>query len=178
MRERGLGVSVADVMGAAGLTHGGFYKHFASKDELIAVSCTRAFGQSASDWQASVDRSEGTADPRSALVNYYLDPATRADPGEGCPMVALASSVSHSPVDAPVRDTFRAGLEELIDILTRAQPADGEAARTRALGDISTMVGALLLAQATEGTPLSDDIIAAAHAALLNEAPTAERPSV
>ncbi|WP_187976650.1 TetR/AcrR family transcriptional regulator [Mycetocola sp. JXN-3] len=171
MRERGFGVSVADVMGAAGLTHGGFYKHFESKDALNAISCTHAFDQSAKDWQASVDRSDGDLTPRTALIADYLAPENRVDPGEGCPMAALATDVARSPVDAPVRDSFGEGLEGLIEILTRAEPAGGEPARARALGDISTMVGAMVLARATEGDALAEEIIAAARTALLGETP-------
>ncbi|RLP76101.1 TetR family transcriptional regulator [Mycetocola tolaasinivorans] len=171
MRERGLSVSVADVMGAAGLTHGGFYKHFESKDDLIAVSCANAFGEAAADWNASVARSAGGDDERATLIADYLEASNRQDAGEGCPMAALATDVARSAPDAPVRDAFREGFEGLLDILTRTEPGGdaGVSARVDALADVSLMVGALVLARATAGDALSDEILAAARRALIGE---------
>src|ERR1700712_5572689 len=72
-KERGLkGVSVADLMGAAGLTHGGFYGHFESKDALAAVACAKAFEQSGTRWQARVDDSANSADALKSIARAYL----------------------------------------------------------------------------------------------------------
>jgi TetR/AcrR family transcriptional regulator, transcriptional repressor for nem operon len=171
MLERGLGVSVADVMGAAGLTHGGFYKHFESKDELTAVACTNAFAEAAEDWESYTAETSNGATARESLVENYLTSVNRAAPGEGCPMAALATDVSRSADDSPVREAFHQGFEHLVDILTKTQ-SPGSAAgdqRKRALGDISAMVGALVLARATAGSGVSNEIMAATRRALLGD---------
>jgi TetR/AcrR family transcriptional repressor of nem operon len=171
MRERGLGVSVADVMGAAGLTHGGFYKHFESKDELTAIACTNAFVEAAADWETHSAAASGGSTGRESLVVNYLNSSNRAIPGEGCPMAALATDVSRSNDDSPVRVAFHQGFEHLVEILTRTQdPAlDSADQREQALSDISTMVGALVLARATLGSGVSNEIMTAARHALLGD---------
>ncbi|WP_144150314.1 TetR/AcrR family transcriptional regulator [Paraburkholderia sp. BCC1885] len=168
IREHGLGVSVADVMGAAGLTHGGFYKHFESKDDMAAVACTSAFLEAVEAWKK---RADGASDVRSALIKAYFKPSNRASAGHGCPMAALAMDVSRCEQTKPVREAYREGLEQLINILSNAQLSDEEppARRERALVDISTMVGSLVLAWATSGKGISNEIIAAARCKLLGE---------
>jgi len=82
--------------------------------------------------------------------------------------VSLATDVSREPADAPIRTAFQGGLEELVEILAGVEPGpDAAARRAAALADYATMTGALLLARATEGTPLSAELLAAARARLL-----------
>jgi len=172
IRERGLGVSVADLMGAAGLTHGGFYGHFESKGELNAIACAHAFADSVERWRKRAAGARDAAQARDALVQGYLTPYNRSTPGSSCPMAALAADVAREDDDAPVRGVFRDGLEQLIDLLTAAQPdadRDADGGRQAALAQISTMVGALVLARATKGNPLSNEIMAAARRYLLGE---------
>ncbi|MEP6503958.1 MAG: TetR family transcriptional regulator, partial [Betaproteobacteria bacterium] len=88
-KEHGLkGVSVADLMGAAGLTHGGFYGHFESKDALAGVAVAHAYEQAAQRWHRRI---AGKADDaaRAALVEAYLTPQSLKNVGLGCPTVAL-----------------------------------------------------------------------------------------
>jgi TetR/AcrR family transcriptional repressor of nem operon len=171
IRERGLSVSVADVMGAAGLTHGGFYKHFQSKDELTAIACTNAFVEAVEGWAKHTAGAADAVAARAAVIKGYLTPYSRATPGKGCPMAALAIDVSRSEEGKPVRETFRRGLEQLIGILTdvQAPPSGVEDQRERALVDLATMVGALVLARATKGNAISNEIMAAARRELLSE---------
>ncbi|GAB2890709.1 TetR/AcrR family transcriptional regulator [Paralcaligenes ginsengisoli] len=169
-REQGFnGVSVADLMAAAGLTHGGFYGHFSSKDELTDVACAAAFKQSS---QRRNERSNKHADPRHALhahVDHYLSTWHRDHTGNGCPAVALAGDVAREPADKPVHRTYAAGVEGMADSLTTLFEASGAPQpRSQALATLATLVGAQVLARATRGSPLSDDILAAAREFLLD----------
>ena len=168
-RERGVkGVSVADLMGAAGLTHGGFYGHFESKDALARVAVARAFEQSAERWHKRIASKSDDASRRAVLVDKFLTAQSVRDVGMGCPTASLATDVSREPAGAPIRAAYRDGLDTLLQILADVEPgADAADRRQAALADYATLVGALLLARATEGSPLSHELLAAARARLL-----------
>jgi TetR/AcrR family transcriptional repressor of nem operon len=174
-RERGLkAVSVADLMGAAGLTHGGFYGHFESKDALAAAAAAHAFGQSAEKWRRRAARAADAGAARASLVEAYLEPRSVRNVGEGCPTVALAGDVARESAAAPVRAAYVEGLESLLAILARVEQAgDAAADRRAALADYAAMVGGLLLARATAGTPLSAELLDAMRERLLPAAPAA-----
>src|SRR5262245_33321618 len=92
-RERGFeGIGVADLMKEVGLTHGGFYGHFASKDDLEVEACTRALAHSLALWRKRSEVTRG--DPLSAITDVYLTAKHRDDPGAGCLLAALGSDVS------------------------------------------------------------------------------------
>lgn len=169
IRERGIdGLSVADLMAAAGLTHGGFYGHFDSKEALAATACRSAFDQSVHRWQRRVSAAADAPSARAALIDSYLSRASRNSPGASCPATALAGDVAREPVEAPVREAYREGVEALLGILGTVQPDGGVAsARRRALAEFSQLMGALLLARATAGHALSDEFLSAARAQLL-----------
>src|SRR6266704_6716657 len=114
-RERGFdGIGVADLMKSAGLTHGGFYGHFASKEDLMAQACARALEGSLEVLHQVAEH--GGRNALSAIASAYLSPAHRDRPGEGCALAALgAEAVRHG---APVRGAFTHGLRALIDKLT------------------------------------------------------------
>jgi TetR/AcrR family transcriptional repressor of nem operon len=164
MRERGInGVSVAELMGAAGLTHGGFYGHFASKEDLAGEACAHAFAESVARWKARAAQPDARAALRT-LIEAYLSTRTRDDAGRSCPTVALACDVAREPIGSPVRAAFRAGTEQLIEVLSTLQGgADPAADRRAALAQFSTLVGALVLARATSGAEISDEILRAAR---------------
>ncbi|HRO53290.1 MAG TPA: TetR/AcrR family transcriptional regulator [Alicycliphilus sp.] len=168
IRERGLGVSVADLMGAAGLTHGGFYGHFQSKDELKAIACASALAESAERWKKRMAKKD-PEQARAALVEGYLTERNRSAPGTGCPLAALAVDVAREERGKPVRAAFNDGLEQLIELLTATQPCalDEAARRSGALAQMATLVGAMVLARATSDSPLSDELLAAARENLL-----------
>ncbi|WP_433063262.1 TetR/AcrR family transcriptional regulator [Dactylosporangium sp. CS-033363] len=139
-RERGVNqVSVADVMAGAGLTHGGFYKQFTSKDALAVEAL--ALGLS--------DIGERLARP--GFLDYYLSAEHRDDPGDGCPIAGFARDMPAA--DAELTATYAEGVEDF------AGKLGGTAA-------VSMAVGALILARATAGTELSDRILREALAAL------------
>ena len=162
-REQGFnGVSVADLMAAAGLTHGGFYGHFASKDALAALACGKAFEQSTQRW---AQRIAAHADPRAAfhaIADSYLSPASRDSAGSGCPAAALAADVAREAPEQPVRAVYLAGVKGLLGQLAALSTQDQPAGRRdEALLQMAAMAGALLLARATQGDPVSDQMLAA-----------------
>jgi TetR/AcrR family transcriptional repressor of nem operon len=169
IREHGInGVSVSDLMGAAGLTHGGFYGHFDSKDALAAAACARAFEQSIRRWRQRVAAAAGPIDALQALVEGYLSLGSRDSPGTTCPTAALVNDVAREPANAPVRAAYVAGVQELVGILSSLQQTgSAECDRRQALQQLATLVGALALARATAGDPISEEIVAAGREMLV-----------
>ncbi len=153
-RERGFeAVTVADVMKAAGMTHGGFYGHFASKDALIAASVAHMMTQQ------SADGTGGFTD----FVDAYLAPRHRDAAASGCPTAALAGLLRSQHGSA--RCAMAEGLAAQIDRLAPLMPGASEAERRRAaIGRWSAMVGALILSRAIGDAPLSDTILAETRA--------------
>lgn len=168
-KEKGFGgVSVADLMSAAGLTHGGFYGHFSSKDELAAVACDHAFSQSVERWEKRIADSADEKAALRSIVDHYLSQKTLRDAGNGCPGAALAVDVAREPDDKPVHAAYRAGTAELVEILATLASGDADQRRATALTQWCTMVGAAVLARATRGDPIADELLAAARASLLD----------
>jgi TetR/AcrR family transcriptional regulator, transcriptional repressor for nem operon len=158
------GIGVADIMKAADLTHGGFYGHFASKDDLVAQSSKRTMAQAAQNW--SKVTAADPAEPFTALLKHYLSPRHRDDPGKGCAFAALGNDAARS--GKVVRKAFAEGIEPLLDILAEAVPGKSQAVRRRkALAAMAALVGALTLARAVEGTELSDEMLNAVLRELL-----------
>jgi TetR/AcrR family transcriptional repressor of nem operon len=159
-RERGVqGVGVAELMAAAGLTHGGFYKRFASKEALVAEAIGLAFGERAT----LLDRLDAQADhpdARRDFVQAYLSPAHRDDPGGGCPAAGFGADVARED-DEAARRAYADG----IGIYARWLARDGG----EDLATLSTLVGAIVLARGAAGTELSDRILAAARRSLTDE---------
>ena len=160
-RAKGFGgIGVADIMKAADLTHGGFYGHFASKDDLVAQASCRTMTRAAANWTKLVEAAPDN--PYAALLEHYLSPKHRDDPGKGCAFAALGNDAARS--GKIVRKAFAEGLAPLIDILAQSIPGKAKAARRRkAVAAMATLVGALTMARAVEGTPLSDEMLQAAH---------------
>lgn len=164
-RSKGFdGVGIADIMQAADLTHGGFYGHFASKDDLIAQASERSMARAAANWRKVV--AAAPDDRYAALLKHYLSQRHRDDPGHGCAFAALSADASRC--GKPVRDAFAQGLEPLIEILTRVTPGRSKAARRcKAIAALAELVGALVLARAVGDAALSDEILDAARRELL-----------
>jgi len=177
-RERGLaGASVVDLMAAAGLTHGGFYGHFQSKDELAAAACAAAFEQSRERWRRRMAGQPDARAARRALVQGYLSARNRDDAGTGCPAAGLSGDVAREPAGKPVRAAFADGIRRQVDTLAGLQDAASPGdARRRALAQYAAMVGALVLARATRGEPISDEFLAAARDSLLGGAAATPTP--
>lgn len=162
-REKGYdGIGVADLMKAAGLTHGGFYGHFGSKEDLAAEAVSEDLKASAERWRKRM--AERPDAPLAAVVERYLSDEHRDDASLGCPVAALACDTSRR--SQAVRDAFGAGAEGLIEVLASVMPeSTPQARRQSAMVAFSAMVGALMLSRAVGDRELSDEILQAARAA-------------
>jgi TetR/AcrR family transcriptional repressor of nem operon len=163
--EKGFdGIGVADIMKAANLTHGGFYGHFSSKDDLVAQASRRSMARAAASWGKII--AEAPDKPYAALLKHYLSPRHRDDPGRGCAFAALSGDAARCG-DA-VRTAFSEGLEPLIEVVSKAIPSRSKAVRRRkAVAAVAELVGALMLARAVDDAALSDEILDAARHELL-----------
>lgn len=169
-RERGVGgVGLADIARTAGLTHGGLYRHFTSKEDMAAQAYATAF-----EWTLSnLDASLATQPMRpSAIARAYLCEAHRDDPGNGCPVAAMAVDAAREGGD--VAQAFATGVERYLELFTKHLTDEGGAlpksdrSRARAIDLVTQLVGALVLARATqEAAPeLSMDILREAAASI------------
>lgn len=167
-RSKGFsGVGVADIMKSADLTHGGFYGHFTSKDDLIAQASERAMARAAGNWSKVIAGAPDNA--LAALLAHYLSPRHRDDPGRGCAFAALSGDAARC--GKPVRKAFAQGIEPLIEILAGAVSGRTRAVRRRkAVAAMAELVGALMLSRAVGDAGLSDEILEAARHELLTAA--------
>ncbi len=155
-RERGIAaVGVAELMEAAGMTHGGFYRHFESKDVLIAEACAFAF-QGSSGLRAAAEAAPA-GEELKAIVDRYLSRRHRDNPGTGCALAALGGEVGNR--ESPAREALQAGRERLVALVARY--LKGEDAGERAIAFVATMVGALISARLAAGAS-SDAVLRAA----------------
>ena len=162
-RERGFdGIGVAEVMKAAGLTHGGFYGQFASKDDLAAEALAGAMEEAATRWKARA--SAAPDDPYGAIVRRYLSGEHRDGMAAGCANSALGGDVTRQT--PTVRARYTEGLTRLIEILERALQGEAKDRRAQALATLASLTGALTLARAVDDPALSDEILAASLKAL------------
>lgn len=158
-REHGFdGIGLKDLMKGAGLTQGGFYKHFASKDDLAAQASRRAMESATRRWsEAAADSS----DPLEAVMAFYLSKDHRGEKAEGCPLVALGSDATRQSeeVRRPFEDGIRAHFEVLNELLddTRSSNPSG-----KAMAILSLMVGAVTLSRIMEDENTSQGILDAA----------------
>ena len=161
-RERGFdGIGLADLMKEAGLTHGGFYRQFPSKEALLTEATGCAVSQT-SDYLAGV--------PAADRAAVYLSQEHRANPGLGCAIAALAGDVARA--DAKTQAAFAAGVERLLACVGGEGAAASGSARADAIQTLSALVGALVIARATAtGAPdLSDEVLATVRRRLAGDA--------
>lgn len=163
-RERGFdGIGVADIMNSAGLTHGGFYGHFGSKDDLAAEACARALGDSVRKWDAVIERNPDAA--LATITDSYLSPRHRDKPGAGCAISALGSDVARQKPS--VRRAVTEGLLALVSRLAPLAPGKSKAEkRQAALAEFAGMVGAVMMARAVDDADLSEEILRAVSQSL------------
>jgi TetR/AcrR family transcriptional regulator, transcriptional repressor for nem operon len=165
-REKGLaGFGIAELMKEAGLTVGGFYKHFDSRDELVAEAVSAAFGI----WQRQKEAAESSGQSLSLakLIGDYLSDVHRKNPGAGCAFSALAPELAHS--DKRTRALTSEQVRDDIELIAGLLPGkDRRAARSRAILTFSALVGAMSLARAVSDEALSHEILEAAADLLKN----------
>jgi TetR/AcrR family transcriptional repressor of nem operon len=162
-RARGIsGVGVPEVMAEAGLTHGGFYRHFPSKDALAGAAVEAAFAQLTERILGL--HSQHGADPaatRTAFVEHYLGRTHRDAPERGCPNAALAVEISRSEPDSAARAAYGAAMRAYITMLAEIAETGGDLREREdsALRDLATLVGAMVLARASAGDEISDRVL-------------------
>jgi len=161
-RERGFaGAGVAEILKAAGLTHGAFYAHFASKEALEAEAVERAFEQSQSRmYTLTAD----ARDPKQVFLDGYLSTAHRDHPGSGCVIAALGSEIAR---DSVTRKPFTQRVNQIIEEMSGLFRWKRKgAARSSSIHLLAAAVGALTLARAVDDPRLSDEILASVRDSL------------
>ena len=153
------GVGVDAIMREAGLTHGGFYGHFASKEELAAAVSADVLARSAGRW-SELRASLGAEQALAAILDAYLAPETVRRNGRGCIVPTLGAELARRP---QARPGIVEALRRMIDVLAECLPGRRQAARRRALANLSCMVGAVVLARLAGDSPLSEEILQAAR---------------
>lgn len=151
------GIGIADLMGQAGLTHGGFYAHFRNKDALLAEIYHAGMAETIEKLSQAVAHAPAGAEV-SALVTSYLSIAHRNDPSHGCVMPSLAADFARRPEE--VRSVFTEEYEEFLQFVTSVLPEGTDENRhDAAIALVSGMVGALLLARTINDPALSERIL-------------------
>ena len=167
-RERGLAdVGVAALMADAGLTHGGFYAHFESRESLMAEAIRYALVQSAQRIYLSALKN-GDKPGYSRLIHRYLSKEHRDDPKNGCVLASLGAEIARRDDDA--RAVFSQGFDELVVLLADLSPArTRNARRAHILSVVSGLTGALTLARAVHDPDVSEEILVSVRQSLLAE---------
>jgi TetR/AcrR family transcriptional repressor of nem operon len=158
-RERGFeAVGVADVMKAAGLTHGGFYGHFKSKDDLIRQAAGDSAAKVLERWrQIAYAEGEGAL---GTLAETYLSAEHRDSPGAGCLVAALGPEIARRP--APARGAVTESLKRIVGFLETVVPGRSETVRRkRAIATYAAWIGAMVLARMSEDDAFSREVLAA-----------------
>ena len=158
-REHGFdGIGLKDLMKGAGLTQGGFYKQFESKDDLVALASGRAMESAIRRWSRVA---AGSADPFDAVVGMYLSTGHQGEKGDGCPLAALGSDAARQSEE--VRLPFQNGIEAHLQILDELIPAsDGTKPYDKAMVVLSLMVGAVTISRIMTDQGMSERLLEAA----------------
>ncbi|MCZ4072045.1 TetR/AcrR family transcriptional regulator [Agrobacterium tumefaciens] len=158
-REHGFdGIGLKDLMKGAGLTQGGFYKQFASKDDLAALASRRALESATRRWS---DAAADTSDPLESIIRIYLSKDHSGEKAEGCPLVALGSDAARQTAEVrrPFEDGIRAHFQVLEELIGEG---DDRARSGKAMAILSMMIGAVTLSRIIEDELLSTSVLDAA----------------
>jgi TetR/AcrR family transcriptional regulator, transcriptional repressor for nem operon len=165
-RKHGIdSIGLADIMAEAGLTHGGFYRHFASKEQLVEEACAASLHDLTEMFRKVAS---GKAPPQrlKAIAAAYLSENHRDDPKDGCPLAALGAELARS--ERSTRKAMTESFKRLVDVIAdQLAPLPTETAKRKALAAISTMVGALTLSRMVSDAELSESILAQARRQLI-----------
>lgn len=144
-RARGIaGVRVEDVMTAAGLTHGGFYAHFDSKEALLEEALGHAGGETLTRLSGALGPREGDRS-LAAVADAYLSPEHVTHPQHGCPVAALGPEVARE--DGRSREALAAGLKDRLEWMRSLAPAGGKRREDQVIGVLACMIGGVVLAR-------------------------------
>jgi TetR/AcrR family transcriptional repressor of nem operon len=177
-RERGVdGIAVADLMKAAGLTHGGFYNHFDSKEELAAAAFRAAFDMAVDRVERNAERADtrGRDEVFAHYVDRYLARDTRDNPGMSCPMATLGTDAARH--GEQLKSEFAAGLRRYIGGFAKLMPGEGADKRAQAITTLSALIGALTLSRACAGSDntLADEVLETVRSSLVGPSDTTSR---
>jgi TetR/AcrR family transcriptional repressor of nem operon len=175
LREKGAhGIGVADLMKEAGLTHGGFYAHFDSREALVIEAFAYAMDRSTERWRKVAE--ETPPEKRLAtIVESYLTPVHRDDPGHGCAVPTLGAEIARE--SPKTRKAFAAKLEQMVDMMAdQILDVPRKSARKQAVAVLATMMGTLVLSRIAGNGEFSDEILAAGREAVVGRA--AAKPAV
>jgi len=169
LREKGAhGIGVADLMKDAGLTHGGFYAHFDSREALVIEAFAHAMDRSTERWR-KVGETTPPEQRLATIVDSYLTPVHRDDPGHGCAVPTLGAEIARE--SPKTRRAFAAKLEQMIDAMADQIPdISRKAARKQATAAIATMMGTMVMARVAGTGEFSDEILAAGREAVVGRA--------
>ena len=173
LREKGAhGIGVADLMKEAGLTHGGFYAHFDSREALVIEAFAYAMDRSTERWRKVAEQT--APDKRLAtIVDSYLTPVHRDDPGHGCAVPTLGAEIARE--SPKTRKAFSAKLEQMIDMMAdQVLDVPRKVARKQAIAALTTMMGTLVLSRIAGNGEFSDEILSAGREAVLGRAAAAK----
>src|SRR5262245_30581338 len=169
LREKGAhGIGVADLMKEAGLTHGGFYAHFDSREALVIEAFNYAMDRATERWRKMAE--ETPPEKRfAAIVESYLSALHRDDPGHGCAITALGPDIARE--SPKTRKAFAAKLNDMIEMMADQVPElPRKVARRQAIAALSTMAGALVLSRVAGSGEFSEEILGAGREAALGRA--------
>jgi len=174
LREKGAhGIGVADLMKEAGLTHGGFYAHFDSRDALVIEAFAYAMDRSTERWRKLA---EATPPEKrlAAIVDSYLTTVHRDDPGHGCAVPTLGAEIARE--SPKTRKAFASKLAQMIEMLADQIPeVPRKTARKQAMAAVATMMGTLVLSRIAGSGEFSDEILGAGREAVLERATPPKR---
>jgi TetR/AcrR family transcriptional repressor of nem operon len=176
LRQSGAdGMSVVDLMKLAGLTHGGFYSHFESREALVIDAFTLAMDRTVAQW-TSLTKAMPIEQRFGVFVDSYLSPKHRDDRAQGCVLPALGTDIARSGKQA--RRIFARKLDEMIDVVAGFFPGKPpKQARQMAAAALATMVGSIALARAVGDDRLSDEILGAGRQALSGQSARRKPPT-
>lgn len=161
LRQRGIGgTSLADLMAAVGLTHGGFYKHFDSKEALVAEATARIFDEINARFETR-SKSQGVKAALTLYVRDYLTMSHLKSPELGCPMPSFGPDVGRE--EGNVKAVFTSGTKTLMSRIVEGLSCPQDVRRSRAIELMSLLSGAVLMARATDDEKLFNEIIATAR---------------
>jgi TetR/AcrR family transcriptional repressor of nem operon len=169
LREKGAhGIGVADLMKEAGLTHGGFYAHFDSREALVIEAFGYAMDRGTERWRKIAEQTP--LDKRLAMiVESYLTPVHRDDPGHGCAVPTLGAEIARESLKT--RKAFAAKLEQMIDMMAdQILDVPRKTARKQAMAMLATMMGTLVLSRIAGTGEFSDEMLGAGREAVLARA--------
>ncbi|OKO77960.1 TetR/AcrR family transcriptional regulator [Bradyrhizobium sp. NAS96.2] len=169
LREKGAhGIGVADLMKDAGLTHGGFYAHFDSREALVIEAFNYAMDRATERWR-KVTAEVAPEKRLSTIVDGYLSAAHRDDPGQGCAVPALGAEIARE--SPKTRKAFALKLDQMIDMITdQIQDVPRKTARKQAMATLATMMGTIVMSRIAGNGEMSDEILSAGREAALGRA--------